>query len=158
MKKIPLTHGQEAIVDDWWYDYLMQWRWYAHWSKNTKSYYAIRAEGSRRIFMHRVVMNTEHGMECDHIYHNTLDNRESELRNVTTTQNQMNKKVQYNNKLGIRGVHVYGDNGRYRAQLQFQGKFVLNKTFKTIEEAVAARRSAEKKFFGEFAFPHDDVS
>jgi hypothetical protein len=29
MKLIPLTQEQFAQVDNWWYDYLMQWKWYA---------------------------------------------------------------------------------------------------------------------------------
>lgn len=153
MKLIPLTQGQEAIVDDWWYDYLMQWKWYARWDKHTLGYYANRCDitgGIRKnISMHRVVAKTPDGMDCDHIHHNTLDNRESELRNVTNSQNAMNKRLVKNNTTGVTGVMRNG--GNYKAQLMFQGRYVLNKTFKTIEEATKARKEAEKKYFGEFA-------
>lgn len=109
MKKIPLTQGQFAIVDDWWYDYLMQWKWYARWNPETHSYYAMRNEGKSphrtSVMMSRVIMKTPKKMECDHKNHNTLDNREKNLRNVTTSQNQMNRRgAPKNNPLGVLGV------------------------------------------------------
>jgi len=101
--------------------------------------------------MHRVVAQTPKEMQCDHIHHNTLDNREEELRNVTQSQNMMNKRKHKNNKTGITGVHIRPDTGQYVAQLGFQGKYVLNKTFNTLEEAVQARKEAEKKYFGQYS-------
>jgi len=158
MKKIPLTQGQEAIVDDWWFDYLMQWKWYAHWSENTNSFYAKRSERKPRkriVCMHRVVAQTPNGMICDHIHHNTLDNRENELRNVTPLQSQMNRGGLKNSKIGIKGVFAYGKNGRYRTQLTFKGRIVLDKTFSTIEEAVKAHAEAEKKYHGKFVYQEE---
>lgn len=155
MKKIPLTQGQEAIVDDWWYDYLMQWKWSARWSKSTKSFYAIRNEGKypnrKTILMHRVVSKTPEKMLCDHIYHNTLDNRESELRNVTQSQSTINTKKPVTNKTGEKGVYKQKDCNGFRVQLRFQGKTVLNKVFSTFEEAVKVRKIYEKIYFQEYA-------
>lgn len=155
-KKIPLTQGQEAIVDDHWHDYLIQWKWYALWSPLSRSFYAVRYEGKipfqKAIYMARVVAGTPDDMLCDHIYHNTLDNRESELRNVTHAQNIINRGVQQNSTTGVAGVVRRKDSGRYRAILKFERKYVLNKTFPTIEQAITARQEAEKKYFGEFAY------
>lgn len=157
MKTIPLTQNQFAIVDDgYWFEYLSRWDWLARWSKDTQSYYAVRWEGKgedrKTIRMSRVVAQTPEGMICDHIHHNTLDNRESELRNVTKAQNNINRKIPNNNTTGVAGVFIRGDNGKFRAMLRFQGKRVLNKTFEKFEDAVKARQEAEKKYFGEFAF------
>lgn len=154
MKEIPLTQNQFAIVDDgYWFDYLNQWKWQARWAENTQSYYAIRSEGWRdnkkTILMSRVVAQTPDGMICDHINHNTLDNRESELRNVTPMQSNMNRKVFKNNKLGVKGVSKKGN--IYNARLSFQGKDVLDKNYPTIEEAIQARKEAEEKYFGIFS-------
>ena len=41
MKRVPLTQGQFALVDDEDYDYLMQWKW--HVQKRPHTYYACRA-------------------------------------------------------------------------------------------------------------------
>lgn len=155
MKEISLTQGQFTIVDDWWYDYLMQWRWSATWNRCTNSFYAVRREGKqprqKAILMHRVIMNTPIGMQCDHIYHKTLDNRESELRNVTRSQNLMNKSLHSNNVLGVRGVAKTA-NGKYTARLMCDGVNVLNKTFPGLDDAIKARLEAEKKYFGDFAY------
>ena len=155
MKTIPLTQGQEAIVDDHWYDYLMQWKWQAQYEKSAQNYYAVRSEGrgesKKWIGMHRVVAQTPDGMLCDHIRHNTLLNTEENLRNVTHAQNMINRRMHNNNTTGVVGVSVNA-NGNYKAQLKFQGKNVLNKTFKTIEEASAARKEAEEKYFREFRY------
>ena len=152
MKLISLSQNQFAIVDVfYWYDYLVQWKWSARWNKSTNSFYAVRVEGKKNIFMHRVVAKTPDGMYCDHIHHNTLDNRESELRNVTPSQSAMNRRKRRDNKLRIQGVCQPSGTKTYRAQLWFQGKRVLNKTFKTVEEAKKAYEQAVKKYHREFS-------
>lgn len=155
MKEIPLTRNQIAIVDDHWFDYLNQWKWKALWNKDTKSFYAATETGGRKnkktLYMHRIVAKTPAGMICDHIHHNTLDNRECELRNVTPGQSNMNMRLRRDNRLGIRGVrkNIYGT---YTARLIVEKKRVLQKNFNTLEEALNARIEAEKEYFGEFAY------
>ena len=156
MKKIPLSQNQFATVDDHWFDYLNQWKWLARWSEFTQSYYAARWEGkgeSRKvIYMARVIAKTPDGMLCDHKNHDTLDNTEENLRNATKLQNNINRAAQKNNNSGVVGVFKRSDGGKYRASLKFQGKKVLDKTFPSFDEAITARREAEKKFFGEFVY------
>ncbi len=155
MKKIPLTQGQEAIVDDHWYDYLMQWKWLAYWDSHVQGYYAQRTDRSggknKQIRMHTVVAKTPQGMICDHIHHNTLDNRERELRNVTPSQNAMNRKLRSDNKLGITGVHKAKSRNGYVAKLTINGNTILNKTFPTLDEAIKTRAKFVEIHFGKFA-------
>lgn len=155
MKRIPLTQNQFAVVDDHWFDFLNQWSWLARWSENTQSYYAERREGNQKIQMSRVVARTPAGMICDHENHDTLDNQEHNLRNVTYSQNNMNKRVQKNNTLGLPGIQKRTDSGKYRARLRLGGKTLLNRTFPTLDEAIAARTEAVKKFFGKFSYAGD---
>ena len=94
-KEIELTQGQVALVDDEDYEELNQYNWCAHWSEDTKSYYAIRntskTEGKKTIRMHRFIMNvTEKSIEVDHKNGNTLDNRKQNLRLVTSRENSQN--------------------------------------------------------------------
>jgi len=156
MKKIELTQGQYALVDDWNYDYLIQWKWRAVQSGGL--YYAVRGEKiliiQKRIWMARVIANTPNNMECDHINHNTLDNQEHNLRNVTHSQNMMNKRVQSNNTLGEKGITFYNYNGykSYIVQVHKDGKCVYRKTFKTLEDAKQARNQAIEKYHREFSY------
>lgn len=62
--------------------------------------------------MHRVVASTPKGMVTDHINHNKLDNRKSNLR-VTTqllNTNHLKKKT--------RGVYWHKASGRWRAVIR----------------------------------------
>lgn len=157
MKLIPLTQGQFTKVSDHWFDYLNQWKWYARWANNTQSFYAVRMDGKtpnrRSIWMHRVVAQTPEGMICDHIFRDTLDNQEENLRNVTTVQSVWNRGIHKNNKLGILGVSLRSnyDPPKYLAHLRFEGNLVLNKTCETLKEAIKLRKEAEQKYFGEFS-------
>jgi hypothetical protein len=155
MKLIPLTQNQVAIVDDHWYEFLNQWKWHAIWNNHAQGYYATRHEGLRPnrkvVFMHRVVAKTPDGMLCDHIHQNTLDNREEELRNVTYSQSNMNRRTPKKNKFGITGISRYSEGSGYTATLYFEKKRVLYKAFPTLDEAIAARKEAEIKYFGQYA-------
>ena len=153
MKKIPLTQGQYALVDDEDYERVNQFKWYAHFSHRTNSFYATRKTkrpNQTQIYMHRVIMNTSNSMLCDHVNHNTLDNRKHNLRNCTIAQNLMNRGIQSNNKLGVKNVHI-SKNNTFVVAIQANNKRVFNKRFATLEEAIEARDEAIKKYHGEFA-------
>jgi hypothetical protein len=121
MKEIQLTQGQTAIVDDDVYDRLSQWKWCAHWKPNTKSFVAVRTDLStgkpKTILLHREIMSTPDDMDCDHIFHNTLDNRRSQLRNVTKLQNRMNEKLHINSTSGYKGVSWNKKRGKWAVQI-----------------------------------------
>ena len=98
MREIPLTQGQVALVDDEDYEDLNQFKWYAHWHRHTKSFYAARGvrltNGKmRQELMHRRILGLKHGdkRQCDHIYHKTLDNRRDRIRIVTPGENTHNR-------------------------------------------------------------------
>jgi hypothetical protein len=153
MKEIPLTQGQVALVDDEDFERVNAFKWYARWLTQTKSFYAARNTGPRRnrkmILMARFIMNTPKGMECDHIQHNTLDNRKNNLRNCTRSQNSMNKRLRSDNTTGFKDISK--NNGSYLTQVWANGRYVYCKCFPTLEEAIAARDEAVKKYHGEFA-------
>ena len=110
MKTIPLTQGQEAIVDDEDFEALSRYKWTAWWNPSSKSYYAYRmptVNGRRvRVTMHRQLLGLSHGdrLQGDHINRNTLDNRKRNLRIATASQNGMNRTKNGNNTSGFKGV------------------------------------------------------
>ena len=125
MKLIPLSQGQFAQVDDWTFDWLTQWTWYAVWSKIGKYYYAVRKEPLgkidgkykyRTIYMHRFILGLEHGdgLTGDHRDpKQTLNNQVSNLRKANDADQQHNKGAYANNTTGFKGVRKSGN--KYRA-------------------------------------------
>ena len=96
MKTIPLTQGKVALVDDEDYEELMKYKWYARKAPNGL-WYAVRSvhlSGGRwkRISMHRFLMAGDSPLEVDHINGDGLDNRRANLRLVTKSGNQRNRK------------------------------------------------------------------
>lgn len=89
--------------------------------------------------------------EIDHINGDRSDNRLSNLREATRQQNMINRRTHKSNKLGVKGVIQVGK--RFRAQLWFNGQFVLASMFGTIEEASAAYQAKAAEVFGEWACP-----
>jgi hypothetical protein len=92
--KIPLTQNRFAKVDPADYIWLSQFRWCCKTGKDRC--YAVRHIQERgrtkRIHMHRQIMNTPDNMICDHKNHNGLDNRKTNLRNCTMEQNNANRR------------------------------------------------------------------
>lgn len=99
-KLIPLTQNQYAMVDADKFDYLNQWKWRAQTS--TYGYYAVRQirHGKNREFvsMHSLILTIEDGFETDHINHNGLDNRLSNLRQATIYDNRANSVKHLENR------------------------------------------------------------
>lgn len=60
------------------------------------------------------------------------------------------KKLLSNNKSGVTGVYWCKSKQRWRAQIGFKSKNYNLGYYKDKKEAVAARKEAEEKFFGEF--------
>lgn len=87
----------------------------------------------------------------DHINGNTLDNRRSNLRVVTRTQNNQNVTIRKHNKSGYKGVSLEKKTGRWVAVIQANNKRIHLGTFDTPEEAYAAYCEAAKKYHGKFA-------
>ena len=154
MKEVELSQGQRAIVDDWNYDDVSQYKWYAMWDKHTKSFYAMRhtskSSGAKPVLMHSYIAKTPRGMKTDHINHNTLDNREENLRVCTNSQNLMSRGKQSNNTSGYKGV---GKKGKmWGAQIKINGKYKFLGTWHTPEEAAIAYDTAARIIHGEFAY------
>src|SRR5690348_9287785 len=68
-------------------------------------YYYLGMKKTKRIGLHRWIMNDPEGLVVDHINNDTLDNRKMNLRVVTIQQNSQNRAgVSSNNTSGYRGV------------------------------------------------------
>src|SRR5580698_5641333 len=101
MKKIELTYGQVALVDDEDYDWLMRWKWRAEWRNGTQSFCVVRNEigivtnERRNISMQRQILGLKRhdGKKGYHKNHNALDNRRSNLVIRVQLPTTGNKKI-----------------------------------------------------------------
>jgi hypothetical protein len=62
------------------------------YAKNTDSFYVMTSD---KKYLHRLIMNAQKGQVVDHINHNTLDNRRSNLRLCSHRKNRLNSLKSY---------------------------------------------------------------
>jgi len=74
----------------------------------------------------------------DHIDRDKTNNDISNLRWVNHSENKINTGVYKNNKLGHKHIGLTKCN-TYKVQIRRNHKFVYNKTFKTLDEAIIGR-------------------
>jgi hypothetical protein len=151
-RKIRLNKGKFAIVDADDYHRLNRHNWYAQKSRNC--YYARRVVniGGRRkaLPMHREILEVGDNMMVDHINHNGLDNRKSNLRAATAMQNAWNnKRKRGRNK--FRGVSWNKVENKWQAQLGHAGQHINVGYFDDEVEAARAYDEAVRRLRGEFA-------
>lgn len=99
---------------------------------------------------HRVAWALCHGVwpagDIDHINHDRADNRISNLRLVSRRENCRNSSRSFRNTSGATGVVRHSPSGKWRAQIQPDGKAVHLGLFDSFEDAVAARRASARGF------------
>lgn len=88
----------------------------------------------------------ETGLQVDHINGDTSDNRPSNLRLVDASESMKNRAMPRANKSGYVGVTKDKESGRWKAHIKHDGKQITLGRFDNIEDAVDARRSAERKY------------
>lgn len=86
--------------------------------------------------------------ELDHANLDRSDNRISNLREVTKTENNRNVGRKSNNKSGYKGVCIHG--ARFTAYITVNSETIYLGIFDTPEEAHAAYVAASHRYHGEF--------
>lgn len=154
MRRIPLTQGRFALVDDADYPQLSKFNWCL--SSSTQPAYALRGIGAggrkkKMIYMHRVVAEAPTGMEVDHINGDTLDNRRSNVRVCSHAENCRNRKMSKANTSGLPGVSFHRATGKWQAQIKVNYRSISLGIFKTPNDAHTAFKRAAQKHFGKYA-------
>lgn len=177
MKKILLTKGKYAIVDDEDYPFLNRMSWYAKKTPKTvngietyravlRVYESLPAQTKKdrnkiTIYMEQFLIKIENCHKIGHRNRNTLDNRKSNL--VATTQG---KSLQHAKKriltLGkkptskYKGVTLqknrYGQITGYYSHINKDKKRYYLGVYKTEEEAGVAYNKKAIELYGDYAF------
>lgn len=146
MRRIKLSKGYSAIVDDEDYEYLSRWKWFAQ--KMAHTVYAARkpwiAGGkgkSTKIFMHRIIAKTPSNLQTDHKDGDGLNNRRSNLRSVTRSDNTFNRvKWRKGCESKYRGVYLDKRDGVWFSNITINGKSIYIGRFKKEKDAAIAYR------------------
>jgi hypothetical protein len=120
---------------------------------DAQGYIGIKIYG-RRYKAHRLAWLYQTGKwpedQVDHENLNRSDNKWSNLREATRSQNMHNTPVQKNNKLGLKGVRSE-KGGKFTARITINRMTRSLGTFTTVELAAAAYAKAANENFKEFA-------
>jgi hypothetical protein len=146
-KIILLSNGLPTLVDD----DVFAWARHSKWSGGygLGSAYAKRsvwvAGRLTNEYLHRLILPPPKGIEVDHINGDPLDNRRSNLRHVTRSQNEQNKRrARVDSTVGVRGVMTTRQ-GTYRARAQVNGVRYSVGPFLSLVEAAEAASALRKR-------------
>ena len=148
--RIPLSNEFTLIVEErdlWIFGY---WNWGVRNNKGNRTAYLYRRKGGKGYHFHREVIAAPPEYLVDHINHNGLDNRRSNLRLVTHKQNMWNVAPKNNKK--YKGVELHKFSGLWRATLRNHEDLYICTYHKTEEEAARAVDEAYRNHYGEFAY------
>ena len=150
--RIELTQGKTAIIDARNADLVRPYVWRATLSQCTGDYYAISGSRENQVYIHRIIMFAPDSLLVDHKNHDTLDNRESNLRLCTKSQNQCNhRQRRSSNTSGYTGVCFNKQRQRYGARIGFNHQYIHLGLFDTPEKAYAAYCEAAAQLHCEFS-------
>lgn len=150
----PKYGRQEALISTSKLDQAKEFHssWYVWWNKNTKSLYVAgmssKGRKNRKVaYLHRWITKAPDDKVVDHINHNTLDNTDGNIRVVTNTENQQNRKgASANSKSGILGVHWEKRDKKWISKMQLNGKSITVGYFDDVHQAEQAIVEARMKY------------
>lgn len=156
MKRIPLTQGKFALVDDEDYKKIKCYNYFLTKTKHCRTFYAARnvyENGKNRhtIRLHRDILNLKigDGKKIDHINHNGLDCRKQNLRVCTESENQCNRTIISKSRTGLRGICLRG-NKFFEINIMLFQKNIYGGTWKNLKEAVKYRNCMARILHGRF--------
>ena len=150
MKYIKLTKNKQAIIDNEDYKRVSRYKWTYH--DMGYAYRQTWKDGHyTAILLHRFVMKVDSKQHIDHINHDGLDNRKSNLRIATQGQNLQNTSIRSDNTTGYKGVWFNKARNIFQAYIQLNHKHRYLGRANTAQEAYELYKEGAKELFGEFA-------
>ncbi len=145
--KIPLGVNAKdgyAIVDK-------EFAWVDKYNWSSTRGYVVSHNRKERRRLHRIVTACDDGMVVDHINHNPLDNRLSNLRVCTHAENMKNMVKPRDNKSGYKGVFWDNRKNRWHVKLQHDNTPIFIGYFTDKILAAQAYDERASELFGQYA-------
>ena len=156
MKKIKLTQGKYAIVDDEDYPYLSRFKWYLSGDKKFAQRDFIGRNGKHTTFyMHTLLIEGKSGMLIIHKNSNTIDNRKDNLVLVPLQyllHRKNPKKKQIGKTSKYQGVSWDKENSKWKATIKKDEKHITLGRFNSECKAAKVYNKKAKELYGEFAY------
>jgi len=122
------------MVDEDDYQKVSKYKWHMHTGG-----YAVTKVKNKSLYMHRIIMNAQKGIEIDHINNNKLDNRKENLRAVSRSINMRNRFGHKDSNSQLLGVSFKKDKQKWQARIYVEGKHIHIGYFNNPLDAKLAR-------------------
>lgn len=136
---------------------LLPFHWRGITSHLSRTVYAIRRKRNDEpgrtaiVFLHRFILNAGRKDRVDHLNHDGLDNRRSNLRLATASQNNWNARKRSETSSRFKGVCWDAARGKWMAQIKAPGAQRHLGRFASEVDAALAYDAAAIKHCGGFA-------
>lgn len=145
---VPLTRGKFAEIDQQDADRVLLHSWRVHCAGRGKPIYAATRIDGRVVLMHRMLANASNSECVDHRDGDGLNNRRTNLRRCSQSENKRNRKKRCVSSSRFKGV--YRDGECWRAQI-IADKRRTRMRFPTQLQAALAYDPLAVKLHGDFA-------
>lgn len=122
-------------------------------SLDSRGYFKTRING-KYYRNHRLIFLYHHGFTpsvIDHIDGDISNNKITNLRAATNTQNQFNSKKRSDNTSGVKGVLWSKRLQKWFVQIKVDGKQKYCGSYSSIEEAIRVAKEMRRQYHAEFA-------
>jgi hypothetical protein len=119
---------------------------YVHLYRGGKSKYPR----IHRLIALNFIPNNNNKPCVDHIDNDPSNNKLSNLRWSTISENNMNKSTNVRNTSGYKGVSFHKRRNKWQAYIKINGKMIYIGIYADMEDAKEARQIKAKELFGEY--------
>src|SRR5260221_646315 len=152
MDRMQLPGGHVTLIDEEDRELVAGFRWRILKLKTLRYVHAWR--GSQHFYLHRLILGAPSSLQVDHINGDGLDNRRSNLRLATRSQNLANRGSEHRKKgktSRFKGVYFVKRDGNWGATIHVNRKTRALGQFAKEEDAAAAYDLAALEIWGSFA-------
>lgn len=151
----PTNSDLKIIIDSEDYEKISITKWFLFYKKKNRRKKYVKSTGKirgKQVTLHRYILGLDDkNIQVDHRDGNPLNNRKSNLRICTITENNRNKTSHINSTSKYLGVCYDRHRDKWAACLMYNRKKVFNKRFNNEIDAAIAYNNEASKYFGEFA-------